>query len=210
MTLIPAKQWKVVLQPLRWCCVDCVIHLKRDVREEQKYVCVEQASNNKRDCGAWSLLFLAATVRNFELMPLGFPIATVDHKNVIHSKSKQIHFNMAYKECDLKWVLSQVNVVSNKCGLKSMWSQNECGLKWMWSQMNVVSNECGLKWMWSQMNVVPNECCPKWMWSQMNVVSNECGLKRMWAQMNVGSNECSLKWKNLIWMWSQKNRSQMK
>ena len=25
---------KVLLQPLRWCCVDCVIHHERDVREE--------------------------------------------------------------------------------------------------------------------------------------------------------------------------------
>jgi len=25
---------KPVLQPLRWCCVDCVIHHERDVREE--------------------------------------------------------------------------------------------------------------------------------------------------------------------------------
>ena len=41
-----------LLQPLRWCCVDCVIHHERDVREEQKYVCVEQAGNNKRDCDA--------------------------------------------------------------------------------------------------------------------------------------------------------------
>jgi len=41
-----------VLQPLQWCCVDCVIHHERDVREEQKYVCVEQASNSKRDCDA--------------------------------------------------------------------------------------------------------------------------------------------------------------
>jgi len=24
--------------------------------------------------------------------------------------------------------------------------------------MNVVSNECGLKWMWSQLNVVSTEC----------------------------------------------------
>jgi len=24
----------VALQPLRWCCVDCVIHHERDVREE--------------------------------------------------------------------------------------------------------------------------------------------------------------------------------
>jgi len=25
---------EVLLQPLRWCCVDCVIHHERDVREE--------------------------------------------------------------------------------------------------------------------------------------------------------------------------------
>ena len=35
----------LVLQPLRWCCVDCVIHHERDVREEQHhtYVWREQA-----------------------------------------------------------------------------------------------------------------------------------------------------------------------
>ena len=27
-------QRKVLLQPLRWCCGDCVIHHERDVREE--------------------------------------------------------------------------------------------------------------------------------------------------------------------------------
>jgi len=27
-------QRKVLLQRLRWCCVDCVIHHERDVREE--------------------------------------------------------------------------------------------------------------------------------------------------------------------------------
>jgi len=35
----------IVLQPLRWCCVDCVIHHERDVREEQHhtYMWREQA-----------------------------------------------------------------------------------------------------------------------------------------------------------------------
>ena len=35
----------VVLQPLRWRCVDCVIHHERDVREEQHhtYMWREQA-----------------------------------------------------------------------------------------------------------------------------------------------------------------------
>ena len=35
----------VLLQPLRWCCVDCVIHHERDVREEQHrwYMWREQA-----------------------------------------------------------------------------------------------------------------------------------------------------------------------
>ena len=27
-----------VLQPLRWRCVECVLHHERDVREEQKYI----------------------------------------------------------------------------------------------------------------------------------------------------------------------------
>jgi len=55
--------------------------------------------------------------------------------------------------------------------------------------MNVVSNDCGLKWMWSQMIEVSNERGLKWIWAQMNVVSNECGLKWtgliwMWSQIN--------------------------
>jgi len=140
----------------------------------------------------------------------------LDHKNLIHSKSKQLHFNIAQNECDLKWMWCQLYVVSNECGLKWMWSQmnvvsNECGLKWMWSQMNVVSNDCGLKWsglewmwsLWSQMNglkwivikwMVSNECGLKWM------VSNECSLKWLWSQKNVVSNECGHKW-----MWLQMN-----
>ena len=48
-----------------------VIQHERDVREEQKYAWVERASNNKRDCGAWSLLLLAAMVRSFAHRPLG-------------------------------------------------------------------------------------------------------------------------------------------
>jgi len=61
----------ILLQPLRWCCVDCVIHHERDVREAQKYICVVRASNSKRACDAWSLLLLAAAVRSFVHMLLG-------------------------------------------------------------------------------------------------------------------------------------------
>ena len=38
---------KTLLQPLRWCCVDCMIHHERDVREEQKYMYVARTSNNR-------------------------------------------------------------------------------------------------------------------------------------------------------------------
>jgi len=37
----------ILLQPLRWCCIDCVIHHERDVREEQKYMHVARTSNNR-------------------------------------------------------------------------------------------------------------------------------------------------------------------
>jgi len=35
----------LLLQPLRWCCVDCMIHHEWDVREEQKYMYVARTSN---------------------------------------------------------------------------------------------------------------------------------------------------------------------
>jgi len=56
-----------------------VIHHERDVREEQKYICLVQASNNKRDCDARSLLLLAAMVRSFAHMPLG-----ISDRNIIN------------------------------------------------------------------------------------------------------------------------------
>ena len=37
----------LLLQPLRWRCVDCVIHHERDVREEQQSIYVARTSNNR-------------------------------------------------------------------------------------------------------------------------------------------------------------------
>jgi len=54
--VVRCKKEGLLWQPLRWCFVDCVIHHERDARQEQKYICVAWASNNKRDCDAWSLL----------------------------------------------------------------------------------------------------------------------------------------------------------
>jgi len=40
-------QGKFWSQPLRCCCVECVIHHERDVREEQRYMYVARTSNNR-------------------------------------------------------------------------------------------------------------------------------------------------------------------
>jgi len=58
----------MLLQPLRWRCIDCVIHHERDVREEQKYICMARASNNNRDPPQCEALRTCC---------LGFPIATM-------------------------------------------------------------------------------------------------------------------------------------
>jgi len=44
----------LLLQPLRWCCVDCMLHHERDVREEQKYLYVARTSNNRVIPMEWS------------------------------------------------------------------------------------------------------------------------------------------------------------
>jgi len=71
ISVVRCKKEGMLLQPLRWRCADCMIHHKRDVREEQQYMWVARASNSKRDCDTWSLLLLAAMVRSFAHMPLG-------------------------------------------------------------------------------------------------------------------------------------------
>ena len=45
----PSMKFKstVRLQPLRWRCVECVIHHERDVREEQHHIYVARASNSR-------------------------------------------------------------------------------------------------------------------------------------------------------------------
>ena len=60
----------VVLQTLRWCCVDCVIHHEQDVREEQHhtYMWREQAIIE----WSWHL-----TCEALRICRSGFPIATV-------------------------------------------------------------------------------------------------------------------------------------
>jgi len=42
-----AQKVYILLQPLQWCCVDCVIYHEQDVREEQKYIYVARTSNNR-------------------------------------------------------------------------------------------------------------------------------------------------------------------
>jgi len=68
--VVRCKKEGMLLKPLRWRCVDCVIYHERDMREGEKYICVVRASNSKRDYDAWCLLLLAATVRSFPHMPL--------------------------------------------------------------------------------------------------------------------------------------------
>jgi len=44
---VRCKKEGMLLQPLWWHCIDCVIHHERDVHEEQQYVYVAQTSNNR-------------------------------------------------------------------------------------------------------------------------------------------------------------------
>jgi len=69
----------MLLQPLRWCCVDCVIHHERDVREEQKYMYVTRTSNN-RVISSGDLCCCLPRCEALRTCRSGFPIATKPSK----------------------------------------------------------------------------------------------------------------------------------
>jgi len=67
----------MLLQPLRWRCVECVIHHERDVREEQKYVYVAQTSNNRVIMACDLYCCLLPQCEALRICRSGFPITTI-------------------------------------------------------------------------------------------------------------------------------------
>jgi len=70
---------------------------------------------------------------------------TLNHKNVIHSESKQLHFNAAWNECYLKLVWSEMKVISTQCWLVSNEYVLKCCLKsaaqyrpWNWNPLELL------------------------------------------------------------------------
>ena len=66
----------VLLQPLPWCCVDCMIHHERALREEQEYMYVARTSNNKVISSGALYCCLLPRCEALRTCRSGFPIAT--------------------------------------------------------------------------------------------------------------------------------------
>jgi len=78
--------WKkegMLLQPLRFCCVDCVIHHERDVREEQKCMYVAQTSNNRVISSGDLYCCLLPQSEALRTCRSGFPIATLAYVELL-------------------------------------------------------------------------------------------------------------------------------
>ena len=76
--LPPSKYTKtlLLLQSAQWRCVDCVIHHERDVREEQRYICVVRTSNNRVISSGDLYCCLLPRCEALRTCRSGFPIAT--------------------------------------------------------------------------------------------------------------------------------------
>jgi len=64
-----------LLQPLRWCCVDCVIHHERDVRKEQQYIYVVRTNNSRAISSGDLYCCLLLQCEALRTCRSGFPIA---------------------------------------------------------------------------------------------------------------------------------------
>jgi len=76
IVVVRCKKEGMLLQPLRWCCVDCVIHHERGVRKEQKYISVARTSNNRVISSGDLHCCLLPQCEALRTCRSGFPIAT--------------------------------------------------------------------------------------------------------------------------------------
>jgi len=82
----------MLLQPLRWRCVDCVIHHERDVREEQKYMYVARTSNNRVISLGDLYCCLLPRCEALRICRSGFPIATLLHQKKVETLNITIFY----------------------------------------------------------------------------------------------------------------------
>ena len=73
---LPIGHKRVLLQPICWRCVECVIHHERDVREEQHHMYVLRTSNNRVIMACELHCCLLQQCEALHTCS-GFPIATV-------------------------------------------------------------------------------------------------------------------------------------
>ena len=71
------KNEGMLLQPLCWHCVECVIYHKWDVREEQHHIYVARTSNNRVIVARELYCYLLPQCKALRTCRLGFLIATV-------------------------------------------------------------------------------------------------------------------------------------
>ena len=107
-----------VLQPLRWCCVDCVIHHERDVRKEQKYMYVARTSNNRVISSGDLYYCLLPRCEALRTCRSGFPIATAaSHINISHQNQGWLLLNEWFKssnknQTNQEYAFSKLCVIS--------------------------------------------------------------------------------------------------
>ena len=75
--VVRCKKEGMLLQPLRWRCVNCMVHHERDVREEQKYMYAARTSNNRVISSGDLYCCLLPRCEALRTSRSGFPITTV-------------------------------------------------------------------------------------------------------------------------------------
>jgi len=69
--------YMILLQALRWRCVECVIHYERDVREEKQHMHVARTTNNRVTSSGDLYCCLLPQCEALRTCRSGFPIATI-------------------------------------------------------------------------------------------------------------------------------------
>ena len=93
---------QILLQPLRWRCVECAIHHKRDVREEQHHRYVARTSNNKVIMACDLYCCLLPQCEALRTCRSGFPIATISRAQLSLSQHGQ-KFESNYNKDEKVW-----------------------------------------------------------------------------------------------------------
>ena len=147
----------VLLQPLHWRCIECVIYHERDLRKNNTHIYVARTSNNE---GLWHVISIVACCHSVKLCALAAQAFRSQQNGAVTRmwRSCQVQLSQLKNVWLVRFVVKRRDVVATSpLALRWMCDSPWMGCVWRTTPMYMWHEQAIIEWSWHVLSIVA--CC---------------------------------------------------